>query len=52
MSKLLFWYIKECHRACKTTCIKDGPDGCVDCNDGWQFNEGKCDGLLIINSLE
>lgn len=32
----------ECHLSCKTTCFKSGAAGCVDCKDGWTFNEGKC----------
>ena len=35
----------ECHLSCKSACIKIGTDGCVDCKDGWLFNEGKCEGI-------
>ena len=41
----------ECHKACKSTCFKDGPDGCVDCNEGWLFNEGKCEGKFQVKCL-
>jgi hypothetical protein len=37
----------ECHKSCKTTCIKNGSDGCVDCKEGWSFNEGKCEGAYF-----
>jgi len=31
-----------CHKSCKSTCLKSGSDGCIDCKDGWTFEDGGC----------